>query len=128
MTKFTYGDIVRCDSALSTSTGPLKEGALYVVEGVAKHDKSIKVAGDWHSVNRFEKVGRANIDVPDRQLREDMGPSRYHIRVAHASIGNAFVWKNSEEGHEYWQTVCDKLHGYEERFAALEERGGNGNG
>ena len=121
MTEFEFGDIVKCMKADRPTTGPLKEGALYVVEGVAQHGKSIKVAGDWHRVGRFIVIGKSDLDSrkDDRELANHMNASVYQIDAAQRALSSAFTWVNSPEGEDYWREVYQKLGSYVERFRDL---------
>lgn len=114
---FVYGDVVRCISALSTTTGPLKANALYVVEAVAKHGKSVKIAGDWHSINRFEKVGHSSLSAdPDRAAFDRMCVKFEHLEAARRGVLCGFEWDQSDEGDAYWSEVHAKLDDYCDRF------------
>ena len=121
MTTFEYGDIVRCVKADKTTTGPLKVDALYVVEGVASHGKSIKIAGDWHKISRFEVVGKSDIneETKDEVLKRKMSASPAQMRDARYALSAAFVWAQSEEGEDYWREVYRKLGDYANRFDGL---------
>jgi len=120
MTEFTYGDVVRCVSALDPQNGPLKENALYVVEAVALHKKSIKVAGDWHSVNRFTKVGKSDLADPVKTQYLNMNPRLEQIERAAGLLSQGFIWAYSDEGSDYWSGVHSKLLGYHQRFTTFK--------
>jgi hypothetical protein len=122
MTTFAYGDIVRCKSALATTTGPLKLDALYVVEAVATHGKSIKVAGDWHSVNRFDLVGKSDLKDEDSLLYAKMEVNHDHLKQAADSLMGAFDWESSDEGYAFWSTVYDRLIDYADRFKVFKAK------
>lgn len=117
MTEFKYGDIVKCVYDDNTQVGPLKEGGLYVIEAVASHGKSVRVAGDWHKVARFEKVGESDL-VPneDEQLKVRMGAIPARIDECHRALMSAFVWSKTEEGESYWRDVATRLDDYYRRF------------
>lgn len=118
MTEFEYGDIVKCIKADDTRTGPLKEDGLYVVEAVANHGKSIRVAGDWHRIKRFELVGKSDLkqEHPDVVLKKRMNVSLGRLNECANNLSSAFVWNASEEGEHYWREVSNKLVGYLDRF------------
>ena len=121
MTTFEYGDIVQCVTGDDTMTGPLKTDALYVIEAVAKHGKSVKVAGDWHAIRRFVKVGESTIDFDSdaRVQAKAMNFSLDRAQDASRALSSAFIWAKSEEGEDYWRNVHKRIGDYIERFEDL---------
>ena len=124
---FVYGDIVRCVSDHATTTGPLKKGGLYVVEALALHGKSIRVAGDWHSSKRFEKVGTSNLGS------EDPNATAYltwkvdfeSLDKARQGVDQAFLWSETDEGFAFWSNVYNRLDTYCVRFRPYAKGGAN---